>query len=150
MKQSNGEQTSWHQLRECASLKYILLGDLRDLLEEPAGPLTSKWLLAVLDALLDTLPREFELKQQGGYLEEVLEQFPNWSGEVYRLRDEYEELCQKLQDLRDQVAMEAPFTEIAAEVDRDLREWMTHLTAHTRHEHRVLQTAFNLDVGIGD
>ena len=59
-------------LEEYSTLEYILLGDLRDLLYEPPDEETCRWLLAVLDALLETLPREFDLKQQDGYLMEVL------------------------------------------------------------------------------
>ncbi len=44
-------------LEDYTALEYILLGDLRDLLEEPADHFTRSWLVAVLDALLDTLPR---------------------------------------------------------------------------------------------
>src|SRR5579872_2956860 len=55
-----------------SSLEYILLGDLRDLLEEPVDDESRKWLLAVLDTLLDTLPREFDLEDEDGYMSEVL------------------------------------------------------------------------------
>src|SRR5262245_36103537 len=58
-------------------LEYLLLGDLRDLLEEPPDTETRRWLLAVLEELLNLLPNEFEFEDQGGYLSEVREQFPN-------------------------------------------------------------------------
>jgi len=96
-------------LEECDAFEYILLGDLRDLLEEPADDLTCKWLIAVLDALLQTLPREFELQDEGGYLAEVLEEFPNWSGHVDQLLEERELLFQKLHQFRERIAQQVSF-----------------------------------------
>ena len=60
-------------------LEYLLIGDLRDLLEETPDDETRRWLLAVLEELLDLLPNEFEYEDQGGYLADVCEQNPNWS-----------------------------------------------------------------------
>lgn len=137
-------------LGEYAALEYILLGDLRDLLEEPADKETCRWLLAVLDALLDTLPREMELQEQGGYMEEVLEQYPNWSDQVDDLQHEKRALYTKLRQLRDGISRERRFSKIAEEVRTGLRDWMSSLVAHHRHERRIVQTAFNLDVGTGD
>lgn len=137
-------------LGEYAALEYILLGDLRDLLEEPADKETCRWLLAVLDALLDTLPREMELQEQGGYMEEVLEQYPNWSDQVDQLQHEKRALYVKLRQLRDGISREHRYSKIAEEVRTGLRDWMSSLAAHHRHERRILQTAFNLDVGTGD
>jgi hypothetical protein len=137
-------------LEECTTLEYILLGDLRDLLEEAPDDTTSHWLRAVTDALLETLPRELELKKQGGYLAGVLEQYPSWSAQVDELRREKYSIYRKLETLRDQLEMEVPFAEIAEAIRRDLKDWMTRFQAHQRHERRIVQTAFNLEVGTGD
>lgn len=137
-------------LQKSATFEYILLGDLRDILEEPPSAETSRWLLAILDALLDTLPFELELKAENGYLSEVLEEFPNWWSQVEVLRLEHENLFQKLEKLRFRVASQDRFADIADEVGRDLHEWMLALKAHHRHENRMLQTALNLEVGCGD
>lgn len=138
------------RLKQWATLEYILLGDLRDVLEEPPSAETRRWLLAVLDALLDILPREIELKEADGYLSEVLDEFPNWAGLVDGLREEHDLLFEKLKELRHHIAGHTPFAAIAHEVRLDLREWMRMLTAHHRHETRLLQTAINLEVGCGD
>ena len=150
MKTSNSDILPDHLLEDYAALEYILLGDLRDLLEEPADDMTRKWLRAVLDALLETLPREFELQDAGGYLSEVLEQYPNWYNQVDLLHQEQQALYANLRRLREQVACEVPFAEVADQVRRDLCDWMASLTAHHRHERRIIQTAFNLEVGVGD
>ena len=137
-------------LEEYSALEFILLGDLRDLLEEPPDELTSKWMRAVLDALLDTLPRRFDLQEQGGYLEEVLQHYPNWQSQVTELRDEQRAIYAKLGNLRDRIAGDTPFQEAADGLSIDLRDWMQGLTAYRRHERRMVQTAFNLEVGCGD
>ena len=41
---------------ENRELEFLLLGDLREILEEPVGPQTSCWLLAILDMLLSDGP----------------------------------------------------------------------------------------------
>ncbi len=106
---------------------------------------------AVLDALLDTLPREFAMKEDGGYMADVLEEFPNWTGHVADLLDEREALFAKLRTLRNRLNGNESFRRIARELRGDLRGWMISFTAFHRHERRLVQNAFNMDVGgIGD
>ena len=137
-------------LEEYTALEHILLGDLRDVLQEPSDEQTRHWMRVILDALLKTKQREFELQQDGGYLSEVLEQFPNWDGQVAQLRREHEELFLQLRDLRRRLDHPQAFVEIAETVRRELRDWMALLRAHQRRTRRIVQTAFNLDVGVGD
>ena len=93
-----------NSLADFVALEYILLGDLRDLLEEPEpDEQTAHWIGAVLDALLEALPREMELKSEGGYLQPVLEQFPNWASLIGDLASEKHALFDKLRELRAQI-----------------------------------------------
>lgn len=133
-----------------SSLEYILLGDLRDLLEEPVDDESRKWLIAVLDALLDTLPREFDLEDEDGYMSEVLERYPNWSVQVERLHADHEQMFSKLKELRGRIERNIWISPIANEVRRDLRDWILKLIAHRRGETRLMMTAMNLEVGTGD
>ncbi len=138
-------------LADFVALEYILLGDLRDLLEEPQpDEQTVHWIGAVLDALLEALPREMELKSEGGYLQPVLEQFPNWAPLIGDLASEKESLFQKLGELRLQMDHPDIFELLVLEIRQDLQEWMNLWTAHLRHERRIMQSAFTLDVGCGD
>jgi hypothetical protein len=137
-------------LQKYSSLEYILLGDLRDLLEDPVDAENRRWLLAVLDALLETLPREFDLEEEDGYMSEVLERFPNWMQQVERLQRDHEQLFAKLKELRGRIAGGNWLAPIANEVRRDLREWILTIVAHNRNETRLVQTAMNLEVGVGD
>ena len=137
-------------LERYTSLEYILLGDLRDLLEEPADDETRRWLLAVLDTLLETLPREFDLEEEDGYMAEVLERYPSWSAQVERLHRDHEILFSKLKELRGRIERNSWVAPIANEVRRDLRDWILKLIAHHRSETRLVHTAMNLEVGAGD
>lgn len=139
-------------MKNYSVLKHILLGDLRDLLEEPADEYTDRWIKAVLDGLLDTLPREFELQcEGGGYLCDIVELFPNWTGDVDLLFTEYEALQEKLHALRQRLNHENNgISELANEVRIDLADWMNQLNAHLRHERRLVQIAYSYDVGACD
>lgn len=135
------------RLQQCTELEYILLGDLRDLLEEPADEETAHWLEAVLDALLDTLPEEFALKSDHGYLQEVLDRFPNWDTKVAELEAGYAQLFQRLEQLRDRLCYGGDFQRIAATVSADLRDWMTSFIKHHQQERELVSMAVSYDVG---
>ncbi|MEX0702824.1 MAG: hypothetical protein WD069_12080 [Planctomycetales bacterium] len=139
-----------HSLHAYAELEYLLLGDLRDMLEQPFDDENARWMLAVLDALLDTLPREFAIEEDGGYLREVVDEHPHWEPEVARLREQHEMLLHSLRRLRMRVAWQAPFAVLAKDVRRELEKWIETLAEHNRHENSLVQTAMNLEVGTGD
>jgi len=139
-----------HLLEQYSSLEYILLGDLRDILEEFPDGESRKWLLAVLDSLLETLPRQFILEDEDGYMSEVLERYPSWSPQVERLHRDHDELFAKLKELRGRIERNTWVAPLATEIRRDLRDWILKLIAHHRSETRLIQTAMNLEVGTGD
>lgn len=139
-----------HTLHAYAELEYLLLGDLRDMLEQPFEEENARWMLSVLDALLDTLPREFALKEDGGYLQEVIDEYPSWELQVSRLREQHDTLLATLRRLRMRVAWQAPFSVLARDVRRELKDWIEALTEHNRREKSLIQTAVNLEVGAGD
>lgn len=140
---SNG----WKLRDDYAALDSILLDDLRDLLRDKFDGETRKWVLVVLDELVGTLPREFHLREEGGYLAEVVERFPNWSDRVERLHREYENLIKGLHKLRDEIMQTVWAAESAPQVRRGLAEWVNSMVAQDRHERRLLQLATNLDIG---
>ena len=128
-------------------LEYLLIGDLRDLLEESPDDETRRWLLAVLEELLDLLPNEFEYEDQGGYLADVCEQNPNWSNAVDRLHREHEELYFNLLDLRNRIANEESFDFIADEVKPKLGRWIEAAQRHRDREQQLVVSSFDTTFG---
>jgi hypothetical protein len=137
----------WKLRDDYAALDSILLEDLRDLLRDEFDGETRKWLLVVLDELVGTLPREFHLREEGGYLADVVERFPNWSDRVDRLHHEYENLIEGLHELRDEMMQTDWAAESATHMRRELAEWVNCMVAQDRHERRLMQLATNLDIG---
>jgi hypothetical protein len=137
-------------LEDSVAFEYILLGDLRDLLEEGPDDQNRQWLAAVLDALIEAVPQEIELRSREGYLNEVIEQFPNWAPQVDRLKSEKLGLYARLKRLRENLDQPRKFAVVKEKTRAELREWMTAFTAHHRHERRVVQDAFMFDIGGGD
>ena len=72
-------------LTRCYDLEYLLLGDLRQLLDEPQTAQTRQSILVILDRLLLNLPRQLALACEKGYMTEVLEQCPNWHRQIEAL-----------------------------------------------------------------
>ena len=129
-------------------LEYLLIGDLRDLLdEEPPDNETRRWLLAVLDELLDLLPNEFEYEDQGGYLADVCEQNPNWTNMVERLHREHDDLYYSLLDLRNRINNEQSFEFIAGEVKPKLSRWIEAAQRHKDSEQRLVVSSFDTTFG---
>lgn len=128
-------------------LEYLLIGDLRDLLEETPDNETRRWLLAVLEELLNLLPNEFEYEDQGGYLAEVCEQNPNWSNRVERLHREHEGLYFSLLELRNRIADEQSFEFIADEVQPKLSRWIEAAQRHRESEQQLVVASFDTAFG---
>lgn len=139
------------QLQDFVAFEYILLGDLRDLLEEQFDEETRKWMIAVLDALLETMPEKLRLQEQdGGYMADVLETQPNWDSLVNQLKAEYDELFVTLKVLRDEIEFSDSNSRTANEARLRLRDWMLTQQAHHHHETRLVQIALTFEVGGGD
>jgi hypothetical protein len=138
------------QLTKYTKHEYLLLGDLRAALNESDESRDMNWLLAVLDSLLETVPKEFELREEGGYLEDVVSMHPAWAPHVERLRSEHERIFEILAQLRRQVANQLNYTSLADQIQVELRDWMQLLIKHNRHERSLYQSAYNLDFGCGD
>ncbi len=98
-------------------LEHLLLGDLRQLLEEPASPVTSQWIVATLDHLLAGRPRT-----TSPFLPTLSRSLP-WSQDETPPSHQKLALFSKLQRLRDRVAHRAPYALLANEIRCDLREW---------------------------
>lgn len=138
-------------IEDCVEFQYLLIGDVRDLLEEWPDEINRRWLVAVLDVLLSLMPRECELlDEQGGYLADVLHEFPSWERQVLQLRNRKSHLQNCLRQLRDQIHSNRPWVAIADQARCELRDWMDMLLQLRDAEVEMMQNAYLLDIGIGD
>lgn len=135
------------RLTACTELTYILLGDLLDLLDEPPTAQTSKWLKAVLDTLLDTLPEEYCLKADDGYLSDVVATFPYWHPQVERLEDQNFALIYQLRRLRERLSENRDYAQVSRELRVELIDWIGAFQAHHHEEQNLMQLAANLVIG---
>ncbi len=105
-----------------ASLDYLLLGDLRLLLEERACPQRDRWLLATLDMLLMSRPRS----GPSIYLPTLAEESGRGSA-AGRFTVSGPVPFDTLQRLRDRIVHRAPSDALVLELKRDLCEWAESL-----------------------
>jgi len=137
-------------LRKCCEFEYILIGDLRDLLESEPSEENRRWMSAVIDALLDTLPKEFALKSQDGYLAEVLDEYPSWDTAVERLRQQHVALHRRLTELRVRLMAHSQVRGMAERLRPELEAWIDAFAQLQQSERRITLAALNLEVGAGD
>ncbi|HCS50230.1 hypothetical protein [Rubinisphaera sp.] len=137
-------------LQQLSELEYILLGDLRDVLDEESNEQNRKWLSAIVEALLRTIPREFDLRCNGGYMQEVLLVRPEADAEVQNLRNEQRSLCDQLQEISDRLSTSRSFQKHALALKQELADWSEHLRSHNINEERLVQDVYLLDIGGGD
>jgi hypothetical protein len=139
------------EMSRIATLEYLLLGDLRDLLEDlPFDIATYHWLVAVLDALLETLPREFALEECDGYLAPVLQEYPSWYRKVVNLQAQHQALYGELRSLRRELQCTRRPGPAGRRVRQSLRDWILRMREHHRREQELVLTAMTLEVGAGD
>ena len=105
-----------------ASLDYLLLGDLRLLLEEPACVQRDRWLVATLDMLLMSRPRSVPAI----YLPTLADE-PGRGFTANRFAVGGPVPFDKLQRLRDRIVHRAPSGVLIQELKDDLCEWAESL-----------------------
>ena len=138
-------------LADCNEFQYLLLGDLRDILDETPDDSNKRWLLEVLNALIELMPRERSLHEEGGgYLAEVLDEFPSWSRQVNCLQLKKLHLDYALRDLRDRICNQTSWVAVADQISCDLRDWMELFRTLHHAESSLLMDAMLLDIGTGD
>ena len=144
--QTNAVQKT-ESLKVCCDLEYILMGDLRQLLNERSTPQTRPSLLALLDRLLLNLPHVLRLSSVGGYMKVVIEKRPNWYRQIEELQQVNLDCISALGGLRDHIESELNIVDISSEMDCRLREWMKVFGGLRRQESQLLQDAFTMDIG---
>lgn len=114
--------------------EYILLGDLRDVLNEELDEVSRTWTLALLDALLSTLPQELDMAESGKYLNMDRSQHRSQRASFEKLLNEKHLLYAKLRHLHSQLRNETAWQETAEMLKHEIHTWMKNLVAHHRNE----------------
>lgn len=138
------------KLERCRGLLTILIDDLQELLDEKPDRENARWVLAVVDKMLENLDDQFALEEDGGYLDDVLEQYPTWHPQVRQLQQEHRMLHEHLKEARDRLQRESRQGIVSREIFRQLTDWMNAYQNHDRRETALLQDAFTLEVGVGE
>jgi hypothetical protein len=144
---STGAKGRRTALARSSVLEYLLIGDLRDFLDESPDRESRRSLLAVLEELLNLLPNEFEYEDQGGYLTEVCDLYPNLSNTVERLHREHDDLYFSLLELRNRIGDEQSFEFIADEVKPKLRRWIEAARRHHESEQQLIVASYDTAFG---
>jgi len=132
------EAAATSSFAEFAGIEHILLGDLRQLLSEPVTEQSQVWISKLLDMLLDLLPGQFAAEEADGYLQEVLDEHPQWSRHIAALRQQHDDLYQSLSGLRADLSDEQSVRRRTSQVRRELRGWMDRFQSHQDAEMRLL------------
>jgi hypothetical protein len=137
-------------LRQVEDLLQLLLDDATELLAEPADAKNGRWLTAVVDKMLANLREQFRIEEQGGYMSDVLEQYPTWHPQVLHLQQEHRLLERQLQEIAGRMQDEQPDQSLSQECRRQLADWINGYRQHRRRETSLVQEAFVLEVGQGE
>lgn len=137
-------------LRQVEDLLQLLLDDASELLTEPADAENDKWLTAVVEKILANLREQLRILEQGGYLSDVLEQYPAWHPQVLHLQQEHQLLERQLQEVADRMQVEQRGGRLSQECRRQLTDWIKWYRQHRRREAALVQEAFVLEVGQGE
>lgn len=140
--------TEIQSIAECREFQYLLMGDLRDLIDDPQDESNRQWLLSVLEVLIQLMPRERVLHQEGGgYLNQVLEEFPTWDQQVLTLQLKKLHLDYSLRELYRRIRRNKSWIAHADQVSGELRDWMELFKQLHRAENSLIMDAMLLDIG---
>lgn len=135
------------ELTDCHKTESRLIGELRQLLNQPATALTRQAILTILNCLLDNLPLHIELASQGGYLIEVRRLRPSWQRQIKALQRANVCCLSSLHELRNHIRHESPSERIDTRECGEIKTWIRSLRSLREHECQLLQNAFAIDIG---
>ncbi|MBX9791745.1 MAG: hemerythrin domain-containing protein [Pirellulales bacterium] len=110
-------------------------------------PTSAPRLTELLTELNDQIQRHFAQEEVGGYMEEALSLAPRFSGQAQALLKQHAELSQAVRELQARAKAEVlAWNSLHA----DLLTLLKKLKAHEAGENRIIEAAFNEDLGLAD
>lgn len=120
------------------------------LLEEAAGPSSETGIKGLCDRLAATrnhVADHFRLEEQNGYMDAFRTRQPRLERAIQTLRDDHADLLRALDGVIHNatraISVEDPLRE-------QVRNWLGELRQHEDRENRLIEDAYDLDVGPGD
>jgi iron-sulfur cluster repair protein YtfE (RIC family) len=113
-------------------------------------PSCASRLVALLEELSTQIERHFAQEEVGGYMEEALSRAPRFSAQAATLLKQHIELALEVHELlaRAKVGSENP--KIWEMLYTDVQTLVKKLSAHEAGENRIVEAAFNEDLGLAD
>lgn len=127
--------------RQCIELQYLLVGDLRELLDQSLDEQNHEWLRQTLDVLIDTLSREQDFKDEYSF-EDVEVRPSQHHRQLKSLEVEQVLLRNALCQLRTALDERSLDGDIARMFERTLEDWMDCLKSYRRREERLTHRRF--------
>lgn len=135
------------QPQQCTTLTWLLVGDIREMLQDHLDDEAIRWLKPILDALISAMCEQSELLNSEGWYDDLLGAHPQFISRVASIESEQNELCRSLRELRNGIERDIPLTRIAAELETGLGDWVNLMTRHSRREALLLQDAWYTEIG---
>ena len=146
----NDTNRTWaDELADEHALLGSYLEQLKDLISAPDDT-TAMALSALLDEVQGRCQAHFVFEERDGYMVEVRERQPNLSGSLDALQAEHPTLISELAAIRDAVQAEPKLQQLDQEIAPRIRAWLASMRSHEHRETRIVQEAFNTDIGVGD
>ncbi len=134
-------------LQSCWDLEYILIGDLRQLLNQGCLTEIRQPLLVIIDRLLQNLPDLLRLSSENGYMAAVPQAYPRLLRQFQALQTVNRECIISLQALQARIKSKSNLTTLSQETDSKLRDWITAFENMRSQEGELLQEAYTVDIG---
>ena len=135
------------QPQQCTTLTWLLVGDIREMLQDHRDDEAIRWLKPVLDSLIRAMCEQSELHFSDGLYDDLLGTFPHLITRVAGIEAEQNELCRSLRELRNGIERDIPLQRLAADIEEGLGDWVNLMTSHSRREAVLLQDVWYTEIG---
>ncbi len=135
------------QPQQCTTLTWLLVGDIREMLQDHLDEDAIRWLRPVLDALIAAMGEQAEPTNCEGWYDDVVGSFPHLISRVAKIEAEQTELCRSLRELRHHIERDLTLSRLTKEVEADLANWVDLMMTHGRRERVLLQDVWYTEIG---
>lgn len=139
-------------------MTWLLVGDIADILDDGLDSENLRWLLPVLESLVNVMRNDEQRDAGDEYLREVLDVSPNLFDQVDALHRFRSELLRELVSLVDWVRQAPPLQSsseslqpaLSRTLNARMLSWVDRMTTHYRDERELCQAVWYMELGDGD